>query len=91
MSRVHDLQVYLSRVLKSLKDPSRNRGAISYGIRNSRTKEMLSATRDGAPVFAKETENSGVHDARIMILARVRPNNKQKNCTHVVVASTSIV
>lgn len=26
---------------------------------------MLSATRDGAPVFVKETDNTGVHDARV--------------------------
>lgn len=42
---------------------------------------MLSATRDGAPVFAKETDNTGVHDARVTnrdTAARVRPGNYVK-------------
>lgn len=80
---------HICTIFKCISFPSISRGFLEesrredfiYGMRNSRTKEMLSATRDGAPMFAKETDNSGIHDARIVILARVRSNNKQKNCT----------
>jgi len=43
-------------------------------------KEMLSATRNGAPVFVKKIDNSGVHDTRVInrdTLARVRPNKRE--------------
>jgi len=74
---------YLSKILRG------TAGArISYGFTNSRTKKMLSTTREGALVFAKETDNIGVHDAHTNrdTATRVRSSTQQKEkrrcCTY---------